>query len=401
MRQFFIVIVFILCSFYCGAQTINPSFYKELIFTRTHYTVYELSTVIAAQSGLSVSFNTQKVNPNKQVRIPTSQATVARLMEILQRKTGIRYTLGKAHILLLPPHKKPWFVLGKRNVASHNKKSTPKNAPLVSRLVESTDNRVETVNADDMLTVQPAVAGNSGGGGASGGGGGSNGGEKWIDPYQSLNKDNGLRRYNGKIEWAEDFMDEHAYGSVSIGATESFYGNPTLSAGLDFLHVSAAYYFHPKYSHFRYGIGSALRISDHWQMNLSVSAGTKFFGDASVPYKDTVRQVDTTLPPLVIDRNQPIKLSSNLTRITVSVGYKINNRFQVSAGLHLNSMRTQYYINDRSFVPATLKGVLPNSGEDFKTLKMPFYLSDSFNMRESEDRKIWIGLNLSVIYRLF
>ena len=406
MKIFFWGIFILLYTCSTKAQTISPGFYKELVFTRSRYTLYELSATIAAQSGLSVSFNAQKLNPHKSIRIRTSRATVARVMQLLQRSIGVKHTIVQGNIILLPPTKNAWYIIRRRSVANHRVNSAPSPIKVIPRQsfnIQS-ENQIKTVLTGDTLRIEPGgadsnivVPASGGGGGSSAGGSGG----KWIDPYQSLNNDNGLRRYDGVVERSKGFINEHGFGNVSAGITESFYGNPTISMGFDFLHVSIGYYFHPDFSHFRYGVGGNMRINERWQMNLAVSGGARFDRAINVPYKDTLPWIDTSQPRVIVDRNQAIKLLSKLIRISVAMSYHFSPRLNVAAGIHLNLLNTQYYLDDNQILPASLRGIPNEPGDDFRTLKIPYYLSDNFNVQRAEDRKIWLGLNLSINYRLF
>lgn len=390
---------------FCKAQTISSGFYREIIFTRTHYTLYELAATVAAQSGLSVSFNAQKIDPRKKVRIAASRITVEKLMQVLHRKASLKYTIVSGHLLLLPQEKKSFQLFSKEKMAKIHGRTMPHHAVILPkiRLAEYADNPVKTSTNGDLLIVQPAIGSDSSTAAISGNGsiGGAGNGGKWIDPYQSLSADNGLRRYNGMLPQTTSFVADHIFADIGAGITESFYGNPTLHAGFDFLHVTAAYYFNPSFSHFRYGLGGAVDMNERWQIRLELTSGSRFSSNINVPYNDTIPRTDTLQPPVIISQNQIVQLSSRLTSLTLALAYKFTERLSAVGGIQLNSLRTQYYLNDRQVTPASLEGIPANPGDDFRTLKVPYYLSDNFNVNQTEDRKLWIGINLSLYYRLF
>ena len=101
-RSFFLLVSAIAIPCLLKAQPAqNPLLYKELQLDNNTYTVQNLMHAIYAQSSISFSYNSKKIDDHQKIKIPERRITVYNAMATVKKKTGIRYRMIGNHIILM------------------------------------------------------------------------------------------------------------------------------------------------------------------------------------------------------------------------------------------------------------------------------------------------------------
>src|SRR6187402_2732633 len=87
-----------------NAQQKSPMFYSEILLKHKPYTLQSLTEEIYAQSGITFSYNADKIRPD--IKIKNEKLTVAVLLALVKKKTDIGYKIiSQNHIVYTEPAK--------------------------------------------------------------------------------------------------------------------------------------------------------------------------------------------------------------------------------------------------------------------------------------------------------
>lgn len=414
-------LVLLLCLCTAGralAQKPDPMFYKEIQLTHKPYTLHSLSREMQRQSGITFSYNAAKVSANTKIRLKNDKLTVEQLLTLIRKKSGVNYKIVSSnHIVYIEgPKKKGLFARKKekkkpevvKNAVVKKPAQVPATQPVAVQVptVTSTADPVRLVIIGDSSL---AMAYYFSGGGNSGGAYTASGSPKvpntdaWADPYMNLNAPANAKGYTDSK--TVTFFKKNLLFSLGASVDELYYFNPTLRAGFTFLYGTVSYNLGST-TEWRYGLGTSARISDKWNMHLSFTTGRKINGDYNLVTTDTfsVPNPDSLLPPQVVttNTNNPIRVQSRLSRFSLILEYQITKDVTLSGGATLNYLTTSYTNNDgqpvrfNNFVNSTTT----DPDKDFRIIKPPYLLGNSYDGNSSNNNKMWIGLQLSLFYRI-
>jgi len=402
------------------AQTGNPMLYKEIHLAQKSYTVLALTQEMQRQTGITFSYDAAKINAQKKIKIKQGNLTAISLLNLIKKRSGISYKLiNNAHIIYK-------FGIGqKKTKPKKTKKKTPTAVTINNRPVLKEDIHLddEKASVDDDEPQQVIVVGDSAvaayyyaGGGGGGYGGGSGGYKEYTIqqaarfPTNSMsswdNLDNNASGSFGS-SWnssnAISFFKNNGLVELGFSMDETYYFNPTARLGFHFLYGTVAYNL-GAYPHVRYGIGTAARISERFRFHIDVTSGkpqTKGFTAINI---DTIRTPqpgnDSAIDISFETRETPFVVSSKLSRVALSVAWEINDNFSISGGLIFNHLRTNYTSNNRS---VNLSDILPigvDADMKYRSIDPPYLLINSYSANKSANSKVWLGLQLTLMYRL-
>jgi hypothetical protein len=416
-RLRFFILCFILISFTSlriAAQQVNPMFYKEIqLDPKKTYTLQSITREIQQQTGISFSYNAARINPDRKIRMKTDRITVAQLLSSIRKKAGIGYKIiSKTHIIYVESGKKK--IAGKKG---HVRKSRPSS----SNAQDNPETVMRPVGHDSTVGQQIVIIGDSSvmnyyfsGGGSSGGGYGGDVLVKYpvmIDATEdeefeeereyNISRNTSKGNVYGSAE-AVTFLKSNVLFAAGILADETYYLNPTVRAGFDFLYGTVSYNVGP-FPHWRFGIGGSAKVNDNWTLHVGINTGSSIFQNYNIQTFDTIVQPqppDTFVPPVIIETNTPLVVKSKLTRFSVSAEWNLGRGFTLGGGLILNRMKTDYSSNGN---PVTLNNFLPvgyDADSKYRTIKPPYLLGNTYNGNSSSNVKTWIGLQVSLMYRL-
>jgi hypothetical protein len=414
-------LVLLLCLGIAGrafAQKPDPMFYKEIQLTHKPYTLHSLSREMQRQSGITFSYNAAKVSANTKIRLRNDKLTVEQLLTLIRKKSGINYKIvSSSHIVYIEgPKKKGLFARKKEKkkpetvknaVVKKPAQQVPAKQPVVVRAPAAADTAGPlrlVIIGDSSLAMAYYFSGGSNSGGAYTGSGTPKApdADTWADPYMDLNAPANAKGYTDNK--TVTFFKKNLLFALGASVDELYYFNPTVRAGFSFLYGTISYNLGST-TEWRYGLGTSARISDKWNMHLSFTTGRKINGDYNLITTDTtiLPDPDSLLPPQVIttNTNNPIRVQSRLSRFSLILEYQITKDVTLSGGATLNYLTTSYTNNGQpvrfnDFVNSTST----DPDKDFRIIKPPYLLGNSYDGNSSSNNKMWIGLQLSLFYRI-
>lgn len=165
---------------------------------------------------------------------------------------------------------------------------------------------------------------------------------------------------------------------AGISLEESFIVNGQLQAGMPFLYGVASWGTGRSASGLRYGAGISAPLGENWRLHLQATTGKMQFDyDSATFVKKEIRMQWQKLA-LIAER-------------------RLNDHLGVQAGISLNILRSEYYMMG---TPASLGREEEVALKDVRYFKPLYAISDTFSPDATDSRKMWIGLQLSVVYRL-
>ncbi|WP_118951370.1 hypothetical protein [Taibaiella helva] len=400
-------------------------FYKEILLLHKPYTLHSLTREIQRQSGITFSYNAARINPAQKVGISKrlDRITVKELLGLLGKKTGVGYKIvNQSHIIYTPATagRKPKAKkdhTGKRMGVAQSQKPAPASRAGVQPPAVPEPEALQSlvIVGDSSLAMSYYLSGGSGSGGAYGG----NIAPKYPETTQAEEEDDDeeamygtdrkTRRQQGKGGFYTPlgqsatvrFIKQSVLVSGGLSADDLYYINPTLRIGFSFLHGTIAYST-GSFAHWRYGLGSALNIGDRWNLRLEVNSGGPLQSPYNIRVFDTTRiPIDSGQVQLVInERNTPLLVQSRLTRFVLGAEWNVTGNFYLGGALILNRLHTTYSSNGNAIA---LRDILPvgiDADKKYRTIDPPYLLGNSYSANSTSNTKIWLGIQLSLIYRI-
>lgn len=397
------------------AQKPDPMFYKEIQLAHKPYTLHSLSREMQRQSGITFSYNAAKISPNQKIRIKNNKLTVEQLLALVKKKSGVGYkVVSSNHIVYLEgPKKKGLFARKKENKEPKKQKLRNDNniAGQPAVVTKNITSMPVTPPRDTISPGRLVIVGDSSlamayyfsGGGNSGGAYNASSATKvpneeaWADPYLDLNAPADAKGY--KENKTVDFFSKNLLVAAGASADEIYYFNPSVRAGFTFLYATVSYNLGNS-PHWRYGLGTSARISEKWNMHLAFNTGKKIPGAFNLVTVDSViNPIDSF--PVPVQVNNPITIQSKLSRFSLQLEYQITRDVTLSGAATLNYLTTSYFSKGS---PLRFDDFQPNLSSDpdteFRIIKPPYLIGNSYSSSESSNTKIWIGIQLSLFYRI-
>jgi hypothetical protein len=172
-------------------------------------------------------------------------------------------------------------------------------------------------------------------------------------------------------------IDESSFlGVTAQVGVSSFYG--TVSANTDF-----------SVSQIRYGVGVSMRPSKKLRLHI--------LGDMGSMYKSF--SIDTSTSVLPSLQRNSVTVKGMLARVGISVEFPIAQKWVVQVGPYFNFLQTTYFINTLRGNLSTIR-VASDGDQAFYTMKPPYLIGNTYSATSDSNVKTWIGLQVSVLYRL-
>lgn len=400
--KYFWVTALCFLSFAATGQQVSPMFYKEILLTPKRYTLQALTEEMQAQSGISFSYNAESIDPATKIKIKSDRITVAELLALIKKKTGISYKIiSKTHIIYQAPATR------KKKAA---KKGKAKHAPTASEKTNTTVVLSATDEAADRTDIPgqaaatnilndsagniaglagdstPVVHYNSGGGGG-GGGGSSDEEERQLRPSHIPERKWRRGTASSGDNNILQFFGNNLLMAAGASVDETFYFNPTVKLGFKFLYGIASYNLGGGAATWRYGLGGSAAVDEHWSLHAVITTGQSVSKDYGIP------AADTSIPDI------PLTATSKLTRYGISIHYNFGGGLAIEAGTTFNSLKTNYTSNGH---PVTLSDILPigyDADKKYPGIKPPYTLGNSYTGNSTGNTKTWLGIQLTLLYQ--
>lgn len=412
----------------------NPMLYKKIQLSKKSYTFDELTHEIQKQTGITFSYNASKINPHQKFRIKREQKNVTQLLSIIKNRSGIGYKM-------ISPNYIVYIAPVKVNSSSEQKKKAKKRAEDIAKKKETKDNTTPIIvpeagnqvaannlQSDSAAQQTEIVIGDSvtvsnyySSGGAGYGGYGSrnnSNGESIhivmrypsehdqgiLDPYASLNspkEKSHFQLFSFDNLDVSKFFEKNLLITAGVSANETYYFNPGIHFGFRFLYATLSYNF-GAFSEWRYGLGMEVPISEKWFLQAELNTGKGFFRNYSYSTIDTIfpPPQDSLAPIQIIHKDNSINVTSKLSSFSLSVATNLNKNILLSGGITINRLKSSYFSEGMPFDINSFKPVIPDATSRFQTLKPPYVLSQSYNSLDAIGVKYWLGIQLSIYWRL-
>lgn len=400
----------------------NPMFYKEIQLNNKPYSLESLTKEIQQQTGITFSYNAGKVNAKKRIRIKKTRITLEQLLPLIKKHSGIDYKIiNQKHIIYTISKSKT----RKSNVVKKSTKAETKTkVPIPDFKTNSLREEpilVKSKPEDTLLLPIPiTVIGDSTIAASyySSGGGGNMGGadiimtrklpkeNAWEDPFASLNLPSDKAKF-GLMNFNDydlgSFFKRRTLLESGFSSDEIYYFNPSVNFGFTFLYGTLSYNI-GKYPHPRYGLGTEVKINEHYSFRISFNTGKFLYNESSYSYLDTliIPPPDSiSEPETIIEKHtSAITIQSKLNRLDLTFVWKKNNRFSISGGATLNHLKTNYFSNDLPFSFNSLPYPILDADNRYRTIKPPYVFSNTHDNANSSNIKMWIGIHFSLLYRI-
>jgi hypothetical protein len=357
-----------------------------------------LSSIIAREAGFVLSFNAGKINPGTKMTFPVTKVKLDALLSYLQKHYRLTHKMIGNHIILYNDtssdkkvritekiHKarlsgeKPGMP-DKRQAAgiSFEKETKSLNLPVLSNTGIAPSFRtlspslpkevgIVLINQNHIPQISsPELALYS---------------ERKVTPLSA--KPNNAEKQKGIHSTPVGKGNNRFYASAGFTTSEVLYVNPQIKIGLPWLFALATWGTNFKVSGFFYGLGASIKLSDHWDFQLSASSGalSKDFRWPT-PTSDTMGRVKT-----------------RLTRVAFLAEKHLSKRWTLQFGPVLNFIGSKYSLQDssiaNSFPPSE------DVSKDIYILNPPYTLSNSYKVQTGSGKKIWVGFRIGLFYILW
>ncbi|QJB38875.1 hypothetical protein HF324_13775 [Chitinophaga oryzae] len=165
---------------------------------------------------------------------------------------------------------------------------------------------------------------------------------------------------------------------AGVSMEESFIVNGQLQAGMPFLYAIASWGTGRNTSGLRYGAGISVPPGENWRLHLQATIGKMQFEYDSTDFVKKEIRMQWQKLALIGER-------------------RLNDHLGVQAGISLNILRSEYYTMDH---PASLGREEEVALKDVRYFKPLYTISDTFSPDAVDNRKMWLGVQVSIIYRL-
>ncbi|WP_344978170.1 hypothetical protein [Compostibacter hankyongensis] len=393
-RRFFVILLTLFLAIPCLALSQKKTERAQVLFlpART-IRLDSLGDYIARTSGFFLSFSTDKINPGKKIAFNGASMKLDDLLTYLDDQYQITSEIMGNHIILFRDNSSRRAVQSEKAKselrASTRKSGAPGDVPAAGpeNVPEPSVTAVRPVVRYEIQAIAMSVRS-------------GREGEKLVRQADTLPAGaSRLPSFSREIpasvfkgEKKKSRSDNGFYLSAGLTANEVFYANPGIRAGLPWLFATAAWKTNFKASGFFYGMGSAVPLSKNWDISFSLSTGT-LSKDFSWPFSnpDSTHLSDSTLHL----KSRPISLGLFAAR-------QINDRWSFEFGPVINFMRSSYALSGIDPVGSSLPSGPPGTDpyKEYYLIRPPYSLGASYDEKRGSGKKIWIGFQLGVFYRL-
>lgn len=392
VHKIFFILIFA-CSISARSQQKEHELNHVLPLPVGSMRIDSFSHWLARESGFVFSFNAEKINPGKEIKFPGKKESLNELLFYLHAHYGINHRLIGNHIILCvdnPVHKKTVVSISKKEKYPSEKASEVKKKgkqtkalpeekfrPTAPTILPDAGHEISYMPNSFMLSPkiikvinkpanipQTKIIEDD-----------SNTQEKSLSQQDQQNAD---EKQNRKDNTLFNNGNNNLYIAAGFTGSEVLYVNPQIRAGLPWLFASVGWRTNFKASGFFYGIGTSIRLSKNWGIQLSASNGvlSKIYQKSN---SDTL-----------------IRIKSRLSQINLSVEKHFGNRWMLEFGPVLNFMNSNY----TSTVATANSPLLAGTNKNYYIIRPPYTFSSSYNEKTGIEKKLWIGLQVGLFYRL-
>ncbi len=437
------IMVCLIISINIQAQESRVPLQKQVRITNTLFSIDSLSTLITAQTGVFLSFNSNKIAAGQKVQTRKHSYTLAELLELIKSNTGSDYKIYKDHAIFhggdvdktrsATTAKVKGPSVAKSNKASEqvsaksttttkakSKDTTPLQSVAKSTTIASNQSSARSTTIAEVLKSNTTPRQSSAKSTIT---------ETKIkdttsnqSPTKSTTITEALKSNTTFSETANNTISSFPLepltakapqmqkpsitllskpATIAQRATSSpqrtrwfadggftvddvLYLNASITAGHQYLHGFFSWSSSFKVSGFRYGLGSMLPLNDEWRIGVMATTGKLSRNIDFSGVRDTLKNVT---------------VKSELHRLAIQAEKSLSPNLVVKAGPVFNLLKSSYYQDGTPVTVATSGYEGTNGDREFYTVRPLYTLSNSYKATESTNTKTWIGFQVSLCYR--
>ena len=418
----------------------NPApLQKQVRITNTLFSIDSLSRLITAQTGVFLSFNSNKVEAGKKIATRKRSYAVAELLELIKSNTGSDYKIYKDHVIFHGGDKKQAFA---KETISYDAKRMNAQKAVKYKTSKSSTGSIKSATAKKISTATTLVdkfklssgksestskiktASTSTAKGHTlpdqASAKSSTNTEVTLPPVikpdptssPSSEKPRAITKNTSSLpleplKTTSPQMQKPSitlllkpailaqrptpspqktrwFADAGFTVDDVLYLNASITAGHKFLHGFFSWSSSFKVSGFRYGLGSMVPVNNEWRIGLMVTTGKL---NRNIHFNG------------VRDSSKNITVKSELHRLAIQVEKSLRPNLIVKAGPVFNLLKSSYYQNGSPVTIATSGYEGTNGDREFYTVRPLYTLSNSYKTTESTNTKTWIGFQVSLCYR--
>ena len=419
------IMVCLTISINIQAQESTALLQKQVRITNTLLSIDSLSRLITAQTGVFLSFNSNKVEAGKKITTRKRLYAVSELVELIKSNTGSDYKIYKDHVIFHGGDKIKGTTAGslrqtpsnqaaaKRESSAGNhknkafldkssqsstksattveiKKATSSQLPTTTAEIKrpntaksnqspgTTETQIKSTSLTENIAPSTQTQVTT---------------EKSPFPLEPLKASPPMPKPSITLLFKPALTTRQPsispqrtrwFADAGVTVDDVLYLNTYITAGHKFLHGFFSWSSSFKVSGFRYGLGSMIPLNDDWRVGLMVTTG-KLNRDVNFSgVRDTLKNV---------------MVKSDLHRLAIQVEKSIRPNLIVKAGPVFNLLKSSYYQEGTPVTIATSGYEGTNGDREIYSVKPLYTLSNSYKDTESSNTKTWIGFQVSLCYR--
>jgi hypothetical protein len=359
------------------AQENRAPLQKQVRIMNTLFSIDSLSRLITVQSGVFLSFNSNKVAAGRKIVTQKRSYAVAELLDLIKSNTGSDYKIYKDHVIFHGGDKTIPVSLVNKPSSAKPKTATSISAAKSSR-TSTRSSRNPTANTETHLPQKPTANTETQ----------FNNAPLDLEPLKTT-----MQKPSITLLLKPAIIAQHPtpfpkktrwFADAGFTVDDVLYLNTSITAGHKFLHGFFSWSSSFKVSGFRYGLGSMVPLNDKWRIGLMVTTGK---------LKRNINFADAR------DTLNGITVKSELHRLAIQVEKSLRPNLIVKAGPVFNLLRSSYYQDGTPVTIATSGYEGTNGDREFYTVRPLYTLSNSYKNTESANTKTWLGFQVSLCYR--
>lgn len=436
------IMVCLTISINIQAQESYVPLQKQVRITNTLFSIDSLSTLITAQTGVFLSFNSNKIAAGQSVQTRKRSYALAELLELIKSNTGSDYKIYKDHVIFhggdvdktksATNAKTKGTSVAKSKTASEQvsakststtkakiKDTAPRQSVAKSITTTSSQSSARSTTIAEALKSNTTSSQSSAKSTATTEINVKDTASNQSTTFAEVLKSNitsnktPVTTANKKIFPLEPLiakapqMQKPSITLLSKPATiaqrttsspqrtrwfadggftvdDVLYLNASITAGHQYLHGFFSWSSSFKVSGFRYGLGSMLPLNDEWRIGVMATTGKLSRNIDFSGVRDTLKSVT---------------VKSELHRLAIQVEKSLSPNLIVKAGPVFNLLKSSYYQDGTPVTVATSGFEGTNGDRELYTVRPLYTLSNSYKDTESTNTKTWIGFQVSLCYR--
>jgi hypothetical protein len=356
-----------------------------------------LLRIVSTQTDIVFSFNTQKVDSSKPVLLNKETLTIHKILILIEQQHNLSFISLQNHIVLqekktisqkveatqkskrfILPSKiqvdkeSPPAIVGQHEMAMMPRQSIEKPTEEVSSTAEelktfdSVDNSIASMVSDDKPMADQKL-------------------DSLKEDSVQLPRSEEPKEMTRDLPLAKDNNEMKKKNVVtpllkmSLTSDEVLYAGAQASVGISYLHGIVSWNTDFHFSHYRYGIGTSWKIKRDWNISLFATTGA---------LKSDFKSQDSLL------LNQ-IEIKVQFNKIGITVERRLKNNMSVSAGISLNTLSREYFLNGATSSADSVYGV---TKKRFYSIKPPDFEENIALEKSKIQKNMWIGYQVSVSF---